>query len=313
MTAQALQARQPAGMQPQPPAGMVPGALLSILVHAGLVAALVFSVSWHLQQPEAISAELWSALPQVAAPPAASPPPSPPPPPTPAPRPVPPAPAPPPVREAPPPAQDAQIAIERAQRLKRQEQAEQEARDKARREAELQAQRAADAQKQRDAEAQKKRDAEAQKKRAADEAQKREAAASAAAEKAEQARAEQLRQDQMKRMQNSLSGNGAADSKGTAARDSGPRSASAGYAARLRAVIKPNIVFPDTLPGNPVATVEVSATSTGTIIARRLVKSSGVKEWDDAVLRAIDRTASLPRDTDGSVPSPIQIDFRPNE
>ncbi|MDE1949777.1 MAG: cell envelope integrity protein TolA, partial [Burkholderiales bacterium] len=191
--------------------------------------------------------------------------------------------------------------------------AEQAAREKAARDkAQQVAQQQAELKAEREAQAQKKREADAQKKRAAEEARQREAAASAAATKAEQARLEQLRKDQMSRMFGSLSGNGAPGSKGTAARTSGPRS-SAGYAARLRAVIKPNIVFPDTLPGNPVAVVEVSATSTGTIIARRLVKSSGFKEWDDAVLRAIDRTATLPRDTDGSVPSPIQIEFRPNE
>ncbi|MDE2453269.1 MAG: cell envelope integrity protein TolA, partial [Burkholderiales bacterium] len=65
---------------------MLPGALLSLLVHAGLVAALVFSVGWHLREPEAISAELWSAVPQVAAPPAVAPP-APRPPPRPEPRP----------------------------------------------------------------------------------------------------------------------------------------------------------------------------------------------------------------------------------
>jgi colicin import membrane protein len=57
----------------------------------------------------------------------------------------------------------------------------------------------------------------------------------------------------------------------------------------------------------------VRAAPDGTILSRRLVKSSGLKEWDDAVLRAIDRTEVLPRDVDGRVPSPIVIDFRPRE
>ena len=51
----------------------------------------------------------------------------------------------------------------------------------------------------------------------------------------------------------------------------------------------------------------------GTIIARRLVKSSGHAAWDDAVLRAIDRTGTLPRDTDGRVPSTLIVAFRPKE
>ena len=49
----------------------------------------------------------------------------------------------------------------------------------------------------------------------------------------------------------------------------------------------------------------------GTIVGRRLVKASGNKEWDDAVLRALDRTEILPRDTDGRIPSPMTIDFTP--
>ncbi|HOM14191.1 MAG TPA: energy transducer TonB, partial [Rubrivivax sp.] len=63
--------------------------------------------------------------------------------------------------------------------------------------------------------------------------------------------------------------------------------------------------------GNPAADVEVRASATGAILARRLVKSSGNKDWDDAVLRAIDRTGELPRDLDGRVPPVIVITFTP--
>jgi colicin import membrane protein len=78
---------------------------------------------------------------------------------------------------------------------------------------------------------------------------------------------------------------------------------SRGYAGRLVAAIKPNIVFPGERPNTPAAEVEVRATATGTILARRLVRSSGNREWDQAVLRAIDRTERLPTDIDGRVPS----------
>ena len=53
-------------------------------------------------------------------------------------------------------------------------------------------------------------------------------------------------------------------------------------------------------------------TSDGTIMSQRLIKSSGNKAWDDAVIKAIVRTGSLPRDTDGRVPTPMIIEFRPN-
>jgi len=51
----------------------------------------------------------------------------------------------------------------------------------------------------------------------------------------------------------------------------------------------------------------------GTIVGRRLVKSSGNPAWDDAVLKAIDRTATLPRDTDGRVPASLIIGLRPQD
>jgi colicin import membrane protein len=41
------------------------------------------------------------------------------------------------------------------------------------------------------------------------------------------------------------------------------------------------------------------------------VRSSGVQSWDEAVLRALDKTDALPRDVDGRVPSPVIIGFRP--
>jgi len=57
--------------------------------------------------------------------------------------------------------------------------------------------------------------------------------------------------------------------------------------------------------------VEVRLAPDGTIVGKRLVKSSGVKSWDEAVLRALDKTEVLPRDVDGRVPSPVTIEFRP--
>jgi hypothetical protein len=54
---------------------------------------------------------------------------------------------------------------------------------------------------------------------------------------------------------------------------------SASYAGRIMARIKPNIVFTDPLDGNPIATVEVRLAPDGTIIGKRLVKSSGVGQY----------------------------------
>ena len=65
--------------------------------------------------------------------------------------------------------------------------------------------------------------------------------------------------------------------------------------------------------GNPQAEVEIKVAPDGTILSQRLLKSSGLKEWDEAVQRAIDRTQVLPRDVDGRVPSTMVIAFRPRD
>ena len=97
---------------------------------------------------------------------------------------------------------------------------------------------------------------------------------------------------------------------GTAARTSGP---SSGYAGRIKARVKPNIVLTATITGNPLAVVEVKVAPDGTIVGRRLVTRSGSAAWDETVLRAIDKTEVLPKDTDGRVPPTILIEFRPND
>jgi colicin import membrane protein len=56
--------------------------------------------------------------------------------------------------------------------------------------------------------------------------------------------------------------------------------------------------------------VEIRAASSGTILSVRLTQSSGIKSWDDAVLRAIEKTETLPKDTDGRVQPLLVIGFR---
>ena len=59
--------------------------------------------------------------------------------------------------------------------------------------------------------------------------------------------------------------------------------------------------------------VEVRCAPDGTIVGKKLIKSSGNAAWDNAVLKAIDKTEVLPRDTDGRVHSPLVISFRPKD
>ncbi len=266
----------------------------ALVVHGLLVLALTWGVGWQRDTVVVAEAELWSRLPQQAAPRAVEPEPEPTPPPQPAPKSEP-------VRPAPPPpdttAQDAQIAL---QKKKEQERLKQQQAEQQRREAQKQ---------------EEKRKAEQQAQRERQEKQaKLEKAARDKAERERQAKQEaQLeaeRKKNLERMLGQANAMGSATARGTAAQSSGP---SASYAGRLVARIRPNIVFTDIVSGNPRAEVEVRALPDGTIVGSRLLKSSGHAAWDDAVLRAVERTGRLPQDENGRVPSTLILGFRPQD
>jgi colicin import membrane protein len=283
---------------PQQPPGMRSGLALAIVAHALLILALAWSVNWKASEPEGVVAELWSALPQTAAP-----------------RPTPPEPRPaPPVVEAkpappvakpepaPPPRVDAQIAIERAARERaRREEAE---REEAARQAELRKREDAKREEAKRAEAKR---LEAEHQRAAEQAEQKKLAAQA---KKDEARQAAIREANLRRMMSQAGTSDDPAAAGNAARTSGP---SASYAGRIKARIKPNIVLTTPVAGNPSATVEVKVAPDGTIVARKLVTPSGSPAWDETVLRAIDKTEVLPKDVDGRVPPTITIAFRPLE
>jgi len=107
-----------------------------------------------------------------------------------------------------------------------------------------------------------------------------------------------------------MAGSGPNDSKGSAEKSSGP---SASYAGKIVARIRPNIVLTEVVSGNPAAEVEVHIAPDGSVLSRRLVKTSGYSAWDEAVLRAIDKTDKIPRDNDGTVPSLMILSFRPKD
>ena len=272
-----------------------PGALrafgLAMLVHLLLLIALTWGVSWKSKDLTlSFEAELWSALPQEAAPPLEAPPP---PPPEPVAPPAPP--APPPKAEAVP---DADIAIEREKkRLADEKKKAQALTEKAEK-----AKKIEETKKLAEAKAKAANEAKAEAKKLA--AQKEQLVKKEAALEAKQ------RKENLERMNAQLGATGAEDAKGSAQKASGP---SASYGSKVRAKVKPNIVFTEDIAGNPVAEVEVRTTPGGTITSQRLVKSSGNKAWDDAVIKAIIRTETMPRDTDGRVPTPMIIEFRPKD
>lgn len=272
---------------PQPAGGLAPGAAAALLVHVGLIAALSISIDWRSRQPEVVAAELWATVPQTAAPA----PPAPPPPPPAVVAPTPPAPTTPPVAK-PPTAPDPDIALERDRRLKA---------EKLKAEEEL-----------KKAEAERKRKADEKKadeKKAEAERKKQEAAEAArvAEEKAEDERINKQRQENMRRMMAQAGTATTTPSTGNAAQSAAP---SADYLARLRKMLRDQINFNGTVPGNAPAEVTVFAAPGGSIISSKLSKSSGHKEWDAAVVRALDKLGSLPRDSDGRVPASFTFVFR---
>lgn len=300
-----------AALKPPPDARWGLPVAMAVGVHALLVAALTWGVAWQQTQVSAsFDVELWSDIPIAAAPP----PPEPQPEPTPEPEPPPPEPAPEPTPEpepAPPPEPPgptaAEIAVEKQRALEEKQQLEAAKLAKAKAAKEKAAQERLAREKAQEEQA-------AKEKAAKEKAAKEKAAKALAAKKAAEQRAreekalkDKLRQEQLARLSDLA---GTAGQTGEAAKASGP---SASYAGKVVGAIRPNIVFTDVVAGNPAAEVEVTTRPTGEIIGRKLRKSSGSPAWDEAVLRAIDRTATLPRDTNGRVPSPMLIRFRPKD
>lgn len=302
---------------------------LAVLVHILLIAALTWGVNWKRSDEAAsFEAELWTSTPQQAAPRLAEvSPPTPLPPPAPVPTPAPP---PPPVKaaetKAAPVVPDVDIALEQEKKRKLQQlkQAEAEKADKAeklreKRAAELQAKKEKELEKRKEKEQKARQElaerkaleeaskAEAKKQDAKDQEKKKQAAAAAEKQKQAAATSEKARQDNLKRMMGQAGATGAADARGSAQRSSGPRGNSKTYAAIAARAIKPNVVFTEDIDGNPTAIIEVRVTLDGTIMSQRLTQSSGNKAWDDAAIKAIIRTAVMPKDIDGRIPDTTLI------
>ncbi len=272
---------------PPPTAGLLRALALAVLAHAVLLAALTWGVRWK-SEAEVVTAqaELWSAVPQLAAPRLveATPP------------------APPPAPVAPPQAAPvlpaADIALEREkQRLKNERQQAAAKLERERREKQQQA-----LEQQRELEQKLALD----RKKAEQETRRKDELKA----QQETSKLEAQRKANMQRITGLAGATGAPAATGAAVQSSGP---SASYAGRVSAKVKPNIVFTEDLAGNPTAEVEVRAAVDGTIVSRRLLKSSGTKSWDDAVLKAIDKTEVLPRDVDGRIPPLLVISFRPRD
>ncbi len=293
--------------RPQPAERVGRPLVLALLAHVLLVIVLAIGVNWRTStEREGSEAELWAAVPQIAAPRAATQEPALPPP-VQRPQPVPRA-EPPPLRVTPEP--DAQIAIDKARREERkqrkeQELAEQRAEKLEKDKADKLAAKQADAQK-----AKAERQLALQQEQAASAAatKKKELSAQMATQMATQKR-EAQREANLQRML-AQAGSGEAASPGREAQSAGP---SADYIGRIKGRIRPNVAFPNTLAGNPAVEVELRLAADGRILSTRIVKPSGSREWDEAVQRGIEKTEMLPRDENGKAPPSMIIEYRPRD
>lgn len=274
------------------------GALLAAGAHLALVGALALGVSWKSDPPQVAEAELWAAVPTVAAPPA-----PPPTPPSPAPEPVVREVSPPPVEPSPPEPEPVRVAPQAdlgvtpprevfdttpPKRPVPKPEPKPEPKPKPTPQIEPKVEPKPEPRK-------------------APPAPPKPAATPQPEARMTAAEREAQRQANLMRMMSEL---GSLGTSGQDAQSAGP---SSNYAGRIKARIKPNIVFTEWTQGNPVAVVEVRCAPDGRILSSRLLTPSGVPAWDAAVLRAVERTEVLPANEQGKVPAAIVIEFRPRD
>ena len=297
-------------LAPPPAQGLGRSLGLALVVHLLLLIALTWGISWPTDSTPAVEAELWSALPKAAAPP----PPPPAPEPTPEPPPPPPAPK---VKPTPPaPSRDADIAIAKQKKAEQEKRLEQEQLKLKKQTEQKEKEKAQEQQRQREKEklAQEQRDKKEQalkeqKEKDRKDKERKEQEAKRAAQ--DERKLQAMRDENLRRMAGMAGATGSPNATGDALRASGP---SPSYGGRIIARVKPNIVFnPDDVSGNPVAEVEVRTAPDGKIMSRKLIKSSGNKAWDEAVIKALDKTDTLPRDTDGTIPTMMVLGFKPRD
>jgi colicin import membrane protein len=283
---------------------------LALLVHGMLLVFLWIGVSWQSVTPVAIEAEIWNPEPREAAPP---------PPPAPEPEPIPepvapkakaviPAVVPPKVDSS-----DAEIALKKEKQQKKREKEiaadlkkEKLAEEKLQRQAaDLERKKlAAELEKKKRAEEEQRKQllAEEEKKKVAEEQKRKQEEALAIQ------RAQARREEDMKRLNNQAGTGEAEKSQGS--------KADPGYARMVGARIKSNTIHPpvNDTPGNPAVEFSIELLPDGSLREIRLLKSSGIAAFDQAVRRAIDRSAPYPVDpASGKVPSSFILLHRPKD
>lgn len=278
--------------------------LLAALVHAALLVFLWIGVQWQNETPVTVEAEVWSPEVREAAPlPEAVKSPEPEKVKEPEPKPV--------VKEAPkpkveePPVAKPDIALEQEKKRK----AEQEKKR-------LEEERLAKEKEKKRLEQEKLAKLEETKrleKEKADKAKKEAAEKLKKQQEAESKMLAKMREEDMRRITGGVTGTGGS---GDAPKSQGGR-ASAEYGAKIAAKIKSNTIYvvPESLAGNPPVEYAVDLLPDGTLRSTpRKLRTSGIAGFDEAVLRAIDKSQPFPRDEKtGTVPSSVTISHKPKD
>ncbi|MEI6183859.1 MAG: cell envelope integrity protein TolA, partial [Polynucleobacter sp.] len=128
------------------------------------------------------------------------------------------------------------------------------------------------------------------------------------------AAAEKVRADQLARLRAAAGAEGG--SGGTVGSGvGGGGNAPPGWTDKVIKKVKPLIVFnAESVSGNPAAVIQVSLAPDGAILNTSLVSSSGNSSWDRAVLLALSRAESLPKDDNGKIPQrEVKLTFKPKD
>lgn len=128
------------------------------------------------------------------------------------------------------------------------------------------------------------------------------------------AAAEKARADQLARLRAAAGAEGG--SGGTVGSGvGGGGNAPPGWTDKVIKKVKPLIVFnPESVSGNPAAVILVSLAPDGAILSTSIQSSSGNAGWDRAVLLALSRAESLPKDDNGKIPQrEVKLTFKPKD
>jgi colicin import membrane protein len=138
--------------------------------------------------------------------------------------------------------------------------------------------------------------------------------ATAPAETKANAAAEKVRADQLARLRAAAGAEGGSGGT-TGSGVGGGGNAPPGWTDKVVKKVKPLIVFnPESISGNPAAVVKLNLAPDGAILSTDLVASSGNAGWDRAVLLALTRAESLPKDDNGKIPQrEVKLTFKPKD